>query len=807
MTSSAMVPDLPGFPLIESPLFEHLVADGRFGSHVEAAQQLHRDGFIRVDLGRDRMQQFADRIRADLDPHFDLSTWMASGGRGDLRLQDAWTQSHAVRELAGLPELLGLLELFWGRQPFPFQTLNFPVGTRQHLHSDAVHFHSEPAGFMCGVWVALEDIDDEAGPLEYVPGSQRLPYLQARDVGYRQEPGKTPDQSIFHAVWNTEIAAHELQRSRYTPRLGEALIWTANLLHGGAPVLNPSLTRWSQVTHYFFEGCQWYTPLLSDWPTGAVQWRQPFNILSTDSRPQQTTKQAGSTPAEPIVLQRALAAGDLDQAEAWLLEVGEEWALQLPSRWQTFMDQLEDETISRRLLPLLAQRLAEQPDSLAWNRWQQAIGQSMAAKASVDQLLRIAPGHYLAFGWSSAGGVVEAVARSHRGRWIVRAEPLARLRRDDVRELLALPVCQECGFVMELRLECDELLAALWVDGCSCAVAVTDVASTPYLDLVDSLLLLCQPSAMPMEALPHVLEAGVAEALLVHRTRLQTPAAWLDRIQVCHAFGVPAKAAEVTVVIPLYRRWDFVLGQLAAFAMDPCFVQGKAAILYVVDDPTITSDFLGWCLNHLQQELLQIDVVVLKANVGFSLACDLGVLQAETEHVCLLNSDVLPIQAGWLDPLLDCLDEQPGALVAPLLLYEAGEIQHAGMEVEWSSPARDCTACIHPLKGLRPEGFMHLDPAADPFVVEALSGAALLFERERFLAMGGFDPVFGRGDFEDLDLSLRWQAQHGPCVMVPASRLTHLERQSISREPDRLALWRQRLNAWMARRLFEQRGG
>jgi GT2 family glycosyltransferase len=506
-------------------------------------------------------------------------------------------------------------------------------------------------------------------------------------------------------------------------------------------------------------------------------------------------------------LLRALAAGDLNQAEAWLLAAGEEWALQLPSRWRILTDQLEDEQISRRLLPLLEQRLAEQPDALAWKRWLQVIRPFTAAKASVDQLLRIAPGHYLAFGWSSAGGVVEAVARSQRGRWIVRAESHARLRRDDVLELLALPVCQDSGFVMELRLERDELLSALWVDGCSCAVAATDVSSTLYLALVDSLLLLCQPSAMPIEALPHFLDAGVAEALLVHRTRLQTPTAWLDRIQACHAFGAPAKAAEVTVVIPLYRRWDFVLGQLAAFAMDPCFLQGRATILYVVDDPSIASDFLGWCLNHLQQELFQIDVVVLKSNVGFSLACDLGVLQAKTEHVCLLNSDVLPIQAGWLELLLDCMNGQPGALVAPLLLYEGGEIQHAGMEVEWSSPARDCTACIHPLKGLRPEGFTHLDPGADPFVVEALSGAALLFERERFLAMGGFDPVFGRGDFEDLDLSLRWQTQHGPCVIVPASRLTHLERQSISREPDRLALWRQRLNALMARWLFEQRGG
>ena len=54
-------------------------------------------------------------------------------------------------------------------QPFAFQTLNFPVGTQQHLHSDALYFHSEPAGFMCGVWVALEDIHADTDPLESVP--------------------------------------------------------------------------------------------------------------------------------------------------------------------------------------------------------------------------------------------------------------------------------------------------------------------------------------------------------------------------------------------------------------------------------------------------------------------------------------------------------------------------------------------------------------------------------------------------------------------------------------------------------------
>ena len=45
---------------------------------------------------------------------------------------------------------------------------------------------------------------------------------------------------------------------------GIYLIWASNLIHGGAPVNNKQLTRWSQVTHYYFEDCTYYTPMFSD---------------------------------------------------------------------------------------------------------------------------------------------------------------------------------------------------------------------------------------------------------------------------------------------------------------------------------------------------------------------------------------------------------------------------------------------------------------------------------------------------------------------------------------------------------------
>jgi len=54
---------------------------------------------------------------------------------------------------------------------------------------------------------------------------------------------------------------------------GQAIIWDANLLHGGSPIKNPELTRYSQVTHYFFESEYYYTPALST--QNQIAYRKP----------------------------------------------------------------------------------------------------------------------------------------------------------------------------------------------------------------------------------------------------------------------------------------------------------------------------------------------------------------------------------------------------------------------------------------------------------------------------------------------------------------------------------------------------
>lgn len=188
------------------------------------------------------------------------------------RIMDAWRVSDNVRAIALSPTLLAVLKELYGRTPLPFQTLNFPYGTQQAPHSDTIHFNSIPPGFMAGVWVALEDVDMENGPLVYYPESHKLPEITMRDAGLDADPDEYPEYERFIEKW---IEQRGLEPHYATLEKGQALIWSANLLHGGAPQKDRTRSRHSQVTHTFYEGCTYYTPVLSQDTEEHISLRHP----------------------------------------------------------------------------------------------------------------------------------------------------------------------------------------------------------------------------------------------------------------------------------------------------------------------------------------------------------------------------------------------------------------------------------------------------------------------------------------------------------------------------------------------------
>jgi len=225
-------------------------------------------------------------------------------------------------------------------------------------------------------------------------------------------------------------------------------------------------------------------------------------------------------------------------------------------------------------------------------------------------------------------------------------------------------------------------------------------------------------------------------------------------------------------------------------------------ILYLVDDPMIEMDVVHWLRNRGSYLPFPIRVVSLRRNMGFGMACNIGVQAARSDVVVLMNSDVFPDSRGWVDVLLERLRTDPDALVAPLLSYETGLLQHFGMHVGFEGSKTAPIPCnFHTLKGLHPSQ-LRLQVATDGLrEPQAISGAVLAFQRDDFLNAGGFDPIFGRGDFEDLELSMRWKRLCGPLFQDASARLLHLERQSMHVVASDLRVWRGRFNALCAMRL------
>ncbi len=185
-------------------------------------------------------------------------------GRPIWRLLDAWKRCPAVKSIALWPAIQSKLYELHGRVARAFQTLNFPVGTEQEAHSDTIHFDTEPPGLMAGVWVALEDVGYYNGPLFYFSGSHRLPIWSMSDAGAKlcTDNDMSGYKTYEHFMRRKMVESQLRYRHAVMPR-GHAIVWAANLVHGGSPRRTPELTRHSQVTHYYLDGATAYTSKIS----------------------------------------------------------------------------------------------------------------------------------------------------------------------------------------------------------------------------------------------------------------------------------------------------------------------------------------------------------------------------------------------------------------------------------------------------------------------------------------------------------------------------------------------------------------
>ncbi|MEM7018952.1 MAG: phytanoyl-CoA dioxygenase family protein [Pseudomonadota bacterium] len=299
---------LPGVPSVESPFFEDIFAQETSAEFMSIARSLHEEGYAIIDFPEVEFDTLTARIIDELDDGYDWARWH-DNPMFTPRIMDAWQFHKAVHRLAVNQAIIDLLSKLYGRRAFPFQTLNFPVGTQQHFHTDSIHFASMPERYMCGVWVAFEDVDENNGPLEYYPKSHKLPIYSNEAVACTpswQDGSSTRNNAKYFNLWSRLIEQYQLERQELHLRKGQAVIWAANLLHGGAPQKDLQRTRQSQVTHYFFENCAYYTPVMSIPFLGSVAYRG--NLVNVATK-KPVKHQIGELQIPDEFIQQAASAG------------------------------------------------------------------------------------------------------------------------------------------------------------------------------------------------------------------------------------------------------------------------------------------------------------------------------------------------------------------------------------------------------------------------------------------------------------------------------------------------------------------
>jgi len=193
--------------------------------------------------------------------------------------------------------------------------------------------------------------------------------------------------------------------------------------------------------------------------------------------------------------------------------------------------------------------------------------------------------------------------------------------------------------------------------------------------------------------------------------------------------------------------------------------------------------------------LLQHDI-----NRGFGQAVATGAHSARGNILVLLNSDV-KVSEGFLAPLLEHFGDPLTFGVSPAAESEQGRLL---------PPHVMQPAMRFGLLRFRKPNFADAAEAlaalGGPVPTFFVSGGHCALRRDRFLELGGFDPIFAPFYYEDTDLSYRAWRRGWRCWFDPRSRVVHTSGGTIGRKfhPDEvrrirfrnglLIVWRNALN-------------
>jgi hypothetical protein len=169
-----------------------------------------------------------------------------------------------LRQVSLYPPLRAMLRELIGEEMMLHLNLTGWVSTERNWHQDDYLNPGTVNSWYAAVWIALDTIDPDSGPFEYVPGSHRWPLLRGEKVrafmtederagavgtaGFDAWP-KVTERFVVPAI-EAEIRERDIPARRFLGRKGDVLIWHGRLMHRGTQPVRTDLQRRALIAHY-----------------------------------------------------------------------------------------------------------------------------------------------------------------------------------------------------------------------------------------------------------------------------------------------------------------------------------------------------------------------------------------------------------------------------------------------------------------------------------------------------------------------------------------------------------------------------
>jgi len=102
-----------------------------------------------------------------------------------------------------------------------------------------------------GVWVALEDVKPDAGPLFYYEGSHKY-FNSVKELTAVYEASDKNVNRMFEIMH--DVVSSKCKRVELCVNQGDAILWHPGVMHGGTFASDRDATRYSCVYHFGAQG-------------------------------------------------------------------------------------------------------------------------------------------------------------------------------------------------------------------------------------------------------------------------------------------------------------------------------------------------------------------------------------------------------------------------------------------------------------------------------------------------------------------------------------------------------------------------